>query len=108
VNEAQTQTTEAEAPEEQTGQLLLANGFDEALVGIAEIAGQKPFAVYDIDKCISILMKREEWSKDEALEWMSVNVVSGYYGEGTPAFMVSADKDWKIKRSPDGEPETPE
>jgi len=37
---------------------LIADGFDDALIGITE--GNNPVAVYDTDKCIQILMREDE------------------------------------------------
>jgi hypothetical protein len=66
--------------------ILLANGFEEAFVGIAEQFDRR-FAVYDYNKCIMILMQRDDMTLEEAEEWMGFNVVGAYIGEATPAFV---------------------
>lgn len=65
---------------------LTADGFEEAIVGYVERFGQPPVALYDRDKCISILMGRDKMPKQEAEEYFSFNVIGAGMGEGTPAF----------------------
>jgi len=45
-------------------EILKADGFDEAFLGIATQAGGNPVAVYDREKCIDILAR--EMGKEEA------------------------------------------
>ena len=67
---------------------LLADGFEKALIGVAEQGGvRKVLAVYDKSKCIEILMDRNNWSEEEAIEFFDFNVIGGYIGEYTPIFM---------------------
>jgi len=66
--------------------ILLADGYEEAFVGIARQFNQA-FAVYDRAKCIDILAK--DMSYDEAEEYFSFNVEGAYVGENTPAFICS-------------------
>lgn len=66
--------------------ILLADGFDEALVGTAERCGMDTVALYDIDKCIEILMQRDDMTYEEAVEFFDFNVLGAYMGEKTPMF----------------------
>lgn len=66
-------------------EILLADGFDEAFLGIG-IRFQRPVAVYDMAKCLKILRK-DGLSAEEADEWMSFNVLGAYVGDGTPIFV---------------------
>ena len=68
-------------------ELLLADGFDAALIGTGERCGQPIVAVYDREKCIDILMTRDGMSVDEAAEYFEYNVQGAYVGEETPVFM---------------------
>ena len=70
--------------------MLLAVGFEEALLGTG-ITYNNEVAVYDYAKCIDILMQRESWTEEEAVEWMEYNVVSAYVGEQTPVFVIIGD-----------------
>ncbi len=72
--------------------MLKADGLDAALIGIASPAGRQEVLVYDYDKCVDIFKRNNDWSHDEAVEWMEFNVVSAYVGESTPIF-VHVDDD---------------
>jgi len=65
-------------------ELLLADGFEEAFIGVAT-QFDKPMAVFDRQKCIQILMR--DMSEEEAYEYFSFNVEGAYVGETTPAFI---------------------
>lgn len=64
---------------------LLADGFEEALIGYVEIFN-KLIALYDKEKCIEILMLRDGLSYEDAHEYFEFNVQDAFMGEGTPAF----------------------
>tara|TARA_R100000808_G_C2146471_1_gene154384 strand:+ start:1169 stop:1447 length:279 start_codon:yes stop_codon:yes gene_type:complete len=70
--------------------ILLADGFEKAFLGIANSYCSAPRACYDADKCIEILEKRDGMSHEEAIEFFNFNVSSAYVGEFTPAFMKLA------------------
>ena len=64
---------------------LFADGFDEAIIGY-EATGA--CAVYDYDKCLKVLMERDDrMDFPEAHEFMEFNVVSAYVGDFTPIFI---------------------
>jgi len=71
-------------------EILLADGFDEAFVGVA-VQFNKPMAVYDRQKCIEKLM--EDMTEDEAYEYFEFNVAGAYVGENTPAFLEFFPRD---------------
>ena len=66
-------------------EMLLADGFDEALVGTARRVNGKLIAVYDSRKCIEILAR--EMSIEDAEEYFAFNVEGAWVGEGTPVFI---------------------
>lgn len=69
-------------------ELLFADGFDDAIVGIQHAtAGHMACIVYDYNKCIEILVERDGMSEESALEHMEYNVTGGYVGEQTPSFI---------------------
>jgi len=80
--------------ESEIDKILLADGFEDAFIGVVESFGQKPRACYDSEKCLDILVERDGMTLDEALEYMNVNVTQAYVGEYTPAFMFLFDKEW--------------
>jgi hypothetical protein len=71
--------------------ILIADGFDDALIGYVEMFGNYPVALYDRDKCISILMENSEMDEIEAIEFFEFNVIA-YMGEHTPAFATLLNK----------------
>lgn len=64
---------------------LLADGFDDALIGY--LNGPNLVAVYDYTMCVHILME-DNMTYEEALEYMEYNVVNTYVGEKTPIFIT--------------------
>jgi hypothetical protein len=65
---------------------LLADGYDEALIGITE--GNNPVAVYDVELCIKSLMEKDGMSYEDAVDFFYYNTVSSYVGEKTPLFLL--------------------
>jgi hypothetical protein len=65
--------------------VLLADGFEDAFVGIGRQFG-KPFAVYDRFECIEILIK-EGMSEEEAEEYFQYNTEGAWVGDQTPIFL---------------------
>ena len=73
---------------EANGDALLADGLEDALVGIANRFGMPPVAAYDRDKCIEIFMKRDGMTHEDAEEHFGFNVIGAWMGEGTPVFIT--------------------
>ena len=71
--------------------MLFADGFDDALVGIVESKNLPTIACYNKDKCIEILMK--DMTFEEAEEYFYYNVVGSYFGENTPCFLTIITND---------------
>jgi len=65
-------------------EILLADGFDEALIGTARRTSGTLVALYDRAKCIEILSR--EMSPEEAEEYFSFNTEGAWVGEQTPIF----------------------
>jgi hypothetical protein len=65
-------------------------GFEDALIGVGTQFNQ-PLAVYDWDKCVEILVRRDGMTEDEAMEYMDFNVTGAYVGKGTPIFVRQGD-----------------
>ena len=68
-------------------EIMLADGFDEALVGVGWSFDKSPSAVYDREKCIKIIMKDNKCNRDEAEDYFCYNVEGAYVGERTPIFL---------------------
>jgi len=74
-----------EVLEETNEEALLADGFEDALIGTVQRFGMNNVALYDYPKCIKILEK-QGMKEDEAIEFFEYNVVGAWMGDGTPAF----------------------
>ena len=59
---------------------LLADGFDEAIIGVDESSMR---LVYSVTKCLEIL-QAQGMDEVESLEYFSYNVSGAYMGEKTP------------------------
>ena len=66
-------------------EILCADGFDEAIIGVCHV-GSNTIALYDLEKCIEILMRDDEMTYEDALDHFYYNVLGSYVGEKTPAF----------------------
>ena len=66
--------------------VLIANGFDDAIIGIAKRYGMNPVVLYDKHKCIKIKQDRDGMTEEEAIEFFYYNIVGAYMGEHTPCF----------------------
>jgi len=66
--------------------LLFADGFDKAIVGVSRTFNKLSIA-YDTNKCIKILMSRDNMTQLEAVEYFEFNVVGSYMGQYTPSFI---------------------
>jgi hypothetical protein len=67
--------------------MLVADGFDAAILGVAERCGQLPLVVYDAEKCIKILVERDHMSYEDAEEFFNFNTAGAWVGEYTPLFL---------------------
>ena len=65
-------------------EFLIADGFDEAIIGVD---AERMRIVYDAYKCIEILSR--EMSQDQAAEYFEYNVLQSYVGEKTPIFVYT-------------------
>lgn len=66
-------------------ELLLADGFDEAILGIEYNSNR---VVYSYDKMIDLLTEDNEMSTEDAVEFLEYNVLNAYVGEQTPIFVI--------------------
>jgi len=70
---------------------LLADGFEDAFLGICEQFGRPPVAAYDYDACIKLLVDRDGMSQEGAEEYF--NVIGAWMGESTPVFVTLWDRE---------------
>lgn len=70
--------------------LLKANGLDDAVIGIC-FATQR--LIYDVDKCVRIVMERDGMTTEEAMQFLAFNTFGAYVGEQTPIWAIIPPKE---------------
>lgn len=84
---------------------LLVDGFDEAIIGMAERINLGPVVAYDVEKIIEILMKNMEVEPDDieegqteidvkkemAYDYFYFNIQGAWMGEFTPIFVTKKE-----------------
>jgi hypothetical protein len=72
--------------------MLLADGFEDAFIGVGARCGCPDIAVYDVEKCIASLMG-QGMTDEEATEYFEFNVLGSWVGEATPLFLYRGEQD---------------
>lgn len=72
--------------------MMQADGFDLALIGVAERIDMKPCLAYSYEQCVDILVQEAGLSHEEAEEYMKHNVCNVYVGEQTPIFIKAGEE----------------
>ena len=70
---------------------LVADGFDEAVIGV--VYGVEPKAVYSVQKIIDILIEEDEMDIADAIEHFEYNIAGSYMGEKTPIYVYDIQED---------------
>lgn len=83
---------------EEFGNVVTLNGFEGALVGFCRRPTQPIIAVYDGEKIATILQERDGMTEEEAIEYISYNILGLWLGEDTPAVYFQVD--WEISEVP--------
>ncbi len=68
-------------------ELLCADGFEEAFIGVGRRCSRPDVAVYDVSAMIQVLIARDGMSPLEAVEYLEFNVVGAWVGERTPIYV---------------------
>ena len=66
--------------------VVIADGLEEAFLGIAQGFGGTMVPVYSYDMCIQIHM-RDGMDYEEALEYFEYNTMGGYYSDNQPIYI---------------------
>lgn len=64
--------------------VLLADGFDEAFIGVSQRINEPLLAVYSYPQMVETLVFRDEMTYEEAEEYLEYNVIGAWVGEQTP------------------------
>jgi hypothetical protein len=75
---------------EANPEALTADGFHDAIVGLARRCGQPTLVAYSIRKAIQVLMK-DGMSYEDAIEYFEFNVVGAWVGPHTPIWIDDLD-----------------
>lgn len=68
-------------------EILLADGYDAAFVGLAYRACSEPVACYDYDHCLLIVQANGVPDPADAEDFFSYNTLGSYVGPKTPVFV---------------------
>lgn len=66
---------------------LLIDGFDEAIIGMAERINLGPVVAYDVQTILKIMVERDEMTYEEAVEYFEFNILGAWAGDNTPIFI---------------------
>ena len=77
--------------------LIKADGLEDAIIGVGSRINMPDVLIYSYNKCVDILMEKEGWTHEEAIEWMDYNVVGAWVGETTPIFVHEIPSDQKVQ-----------
>jgi hypothetical protein len=69
-------------------ELLVADGFDDCILGIGE-QFNRTFVVYDRGKMIASLV-RQGMELDDAEEYFEFNILGSFVGDSTPCFVTTS------------------
>ena len=67
---------------------------DEAIVGVVQVKGLEPRVCYSFKKCVDIVVRDNDCTYEEALEWLTCNTLEAFVGEHTPAFLLAGDREF--------------
>lgn len=70
----------------EDAELLFLEGFDEAIVGVGERAGNGPIVVYD-ERLILDKLTLDLGDHDQAREFFDFNIAGAFVGSSTPIIM---------------------
>ncbi len=68
-------------------EVLLADGFEAAFIGVASRTGLPLLAAYSYHRAVKVLMEREGMTYEDAVDWLDFNVVTVWAGERTPLWI---------------------
>ena len=90
LRDAITEYIEDQFPDEKDS-ILLADGLEEAFLGVSDSFNGVHVAIYDINTIISNFV-RDGMSNEDAWEWFEYNIRGAFVGEYTPIFLSRFDR----------------
>ena len=77
----------AQLEELEDSEVLKADGYDDAILGVVSGFGGKSAMLYSTARCIAILMTRDGMDYEEAVEFFEFNTSGAYVGEHTQVYL---------------------
>jgi len=71
--------------------VLLMDGFDDAVIGVGKRINCPLLAIYDYNKMVDICVSRDGMDHEEAMEYIEYNCIGAWVGKGTPIIMNSIE-----------------
>lgn len=68
--------------------VLLMDGFDEALIGFSQRINEPMLAVYSWEKMMDVCMETDGMTWEDAEEYISYNCIGAWVGEQTPIIVM--------------------
>lgn len=68
---------------------LVCDGFDDAIIGMADRINLGPLVAYSVEKILDTLINRDGMTYEEAVEYYEFNIVGAWFGEFTPVFITN-------------------
>lgn len=68
--------------------ILVMDGFDDAIIGYSQRINDPTLAVYSWELMVKILMERDGMSDEEAMEYIDYNCLGAWVGERTPIIVL--------------------
>lgn len=78
---------------EMNPEALTADGFEDAVIGYTINTPHPHVVVYDVDKCLKIMMERDGMSAEDADDYLSFNTLCCFVGPNTPLFVKVVNRD---------------
>ena len=60
------------------------DGYDDCIIGVGTRCGMTDVFIYDKHKMITKLVRKDDMTYDEALEFIDFNIAGAFIGEDTP------------------------
>jgi len=71
---------------EYNEEAMIADGLDDAIMGMACRCGSDPVVAYDTNKVIALFVE-QGMTEEEAVEFFEFNVLGAYVGPNTPVYI---------------------
>lgn len=68
--------------------ILVMDGFDDAIIGYSQRINDPILAVYSWDLMVKVLMERDGMSDEEAMDYIDFNCLGAWVGEQTPIIVL--------------------